>query len=59
MREGYRKLNMSKLSNRKHKTISTTESLKDITPIQWSESILQGINKAQVDKRGIHEVCVK
>ena len=59
MREGYRKLNMSKLLNRKHKTISTTESLKDITPIQWSESILQGINKAQVDKRGIQEVCVR
>ena len=59
MREGYRKLNMSKLSNRKHKTISTTESLKDITPIQWSESVLNGTSNVLIDKRGIHEVCVK
>lgn len=43
MREGYRKLNMSKLNNRKHKTISTAEALQNITPIQWSENVLNGI----------------
>lgn len=59
MREGYKKLNKTKLSNRKHRTISTVESLKDITPIQWSENILQGKSKVQIDKRGIQEVCVR
>lgn len=59
MREGYRKLNILKINNRKHKTISTTESLQNITPIQWSENILNGTSKVQIDKRGIYEVCVK
>ena len=59
MRDGYRKINMSKLSNRKKKTISTAEALKDITPIQWSEDVLQGTSKVQIDKRGIREVCVR
>lgn len=58
MREGYKRLNKTKLSNRKHSTISTVEALKDIAPIQWSESILQGTSKVQIDKRGIQEVCV-
>lgn len=59
MREGYRKLNMSKLNNRKHKTISTAEALQNITPIQWSENVLNGTSKVQIDKRGIYEVCAK
>lgn len=59
MREGYRKLNMSKLNNRKHKTISTIESLQNITPIQWSGNVLTGTSKVQIDKRGICEVCAK
>lgn len=59
MYEGYRKLNMSKLNNRKHKTISTIEVLKDITPIQWSDNVLNGISKIQIDKNGVREVCIK
>lgn len=59
MREGYRKLDMSKINNRKHQTISTAEALQNITPIQWAENVLNGTNKVQIDKRGIYEVCVK
>lgn len=59
MRDGYRKMNMSKLSNRKHKVISTNEALKDVTPIEWSSNVLNGRNKIRIDKRGIKEVCVK
>lgn len=59
MRDGYRKLNMSKLSNRKHKIISTNEALKDVSPIKWSNDVLDGMKKVQIDKRGIKEICVK
>ena len=59
MRNGYRKMNMSKLSNRKHKVISTNEALKDVAPIEWSSNVLNGTNKVRIDKRGIKEVCVK
>lgn len=59
MHEGYRKLNMSKLNNREHKTISTIGALQNITPIQWSENVLNGTSKVQIDKRGICEVCAK
>lgn len=59
MREGYKKLNVSNLSNRRHKIISTVESLKDVTPIKWSDDVLDGTKKVQIDKRGIKEVCAK
>lgn len=59
MREEYKKINMSQLSSRRHKTISTNEALKDITPIQWSKNVLNGTSKVQIDKRGIQEICVR
>lgn len=59
MDEKYKKLNMSKLNNRKHKIVSAIETLKEITPIQWSEEVLNGTMKVQIDKQGIREVCVK
>lgn len=44
----YRKLDKSKLANRKRRTLSTEEALKDISPIQWSESVLNGSKKVLI-----------
>lgn len=52
----YKHLDLSKLSYRKYQTISTSELLEDITPIQWSEDVLNGEKKVIIDKYGIHEV---
>ena len=53
MSNTYNHLDLSKLLFRKHTTISTLESLEDITPIQWSEGVLNG-EKVIIDKCGIH-----
>ncbi|RKJ68788.1 hypothetical protein [Roseburia sp. 1XD42-69] len=39
LREVNRKINMSKLENRKIGTISSEEALKDVVPIQWREDL--------------------
>lgn len=39
---GYRKLDKSKLKNRKRTVISSEQALKDITPINWSDEVLEG-----------------
>lgn len=37
----YRKLDKSKLKNRKRTVISSEQALKDITPIDWSDEVLE------------------
>lgn len=39
---GYRKLDMSKLANRKHKIMSSKEALRDVEPMKWSDEVLNG-----------------
>lgn len=46
----YRKLNLSKLAGRKHRVISSEEALKDITPINWSDDVKNGIRKVCINK---------
>lgn len=55
MREGYKKLNISKL-NRAHKTISTQEALKNVTPMKFIEDVYNGTKKVQIDNQGVHYV---
>lgn len=43
MEETYKKLDKSKLKNRKRTTAATEDSLKDIVPIQWSEDVMNGV----------------
>ena len=50
METTYRKLNLSKLSNRKRYVISSNEALKDVTPINWSNEVKNG-NKKVTFKR--------
>ena len=38
----HRRLDFSKLNNRIVGTLSSEEALKDITPMQWSKSIISG-----------------
>lgn len=38
----YRKLDKSKLKNRKRTVISSEEALKDVTPINWRDEVLEG-----------------
>lgn len=44
----YRKLNMSKLSGRKHRIISSETALKDVVPIEWSDDVKAGKKKIQI-----------
>lgn len=55
MREGYKKLNISKL-NRTHKIISMQEALKDVTPMTFIEDVYNGTKKVQIDRQGVHYV---
>ena len=55
MRDGYKKLNLSKL-NRSHKTVSIQEALSQVTPIQFIDDVYCGAKKVQIDKQGIHYV---
>lgn len=56
MEATYRKLNMSKLGQRTHKTVSTFDALKDVTPMQWKDGIYTGKEKVIVNKQGISYV---
>lgn len=56
MEATYRKLDMSKLGQRNRKTVSTFDALKDVTPIQWKDSVYTGKEKVIVSKQGISYV---
>ncbi len=56
MREGYRKLDKTKLNTRNHKIISMQEALTQITPMQFIEDVYNGTKKVQIDKQGVHYV---
>lgn len=56
MEATYRKLNMSKLRQRTHKTVSTFDALKNVTPMQWKDSVYTGKEKVIVNKQGINYV---
>lgn len=47
-----RRLDFSKISNRIVGNVSTEEALKDVTPIQWSEDVLNGNKKVTITKEG-------
>lgn len=55
MREGYKRLNISKL-NISNKTISMEEALKDVTPMVFIEDVYNGRKKVKIDNQGIHYV---
>jgi len=42
-------LSLDRLSNKKSSIVSSKESLKDISPINWSKEILHGKKKVLVD----------
>lgn len=46
----YGYLDLSKLRARVSKTISTEESLQDVTPVNWSEDVLSGKKKICISK---------
>lgn len=47
---------MSKLGQRTHKTVSTFDALKNVTPMQWKDSVYTGKEKVIVNKQGINYV---
>lgn len=49
MTVGYKKLNMSKLNDRKRQIISSSDALKEITPINWSKEIQDGKKSVTVE----------
>ena len=56
MEATYRKLNMSKLGQRTHKTVSTVDALKDVTPMEWKDTVYTGTEKVVIRKQGINYV---
>ena len=52
-KQQYKKLDMSKLKFSEHSIISTEEALKDVTPIDWPEDVLNGDKKVIISKEGI------
>mgnify|MGYP004475755775 FL=1 len=48
----YPHFDMSILENKKRMTISTTEALKDIIPISWSDDVLNNEKLVTVTKAG-------
>ena len=44
----YRKLNMSKLRDRKRSTISSKNALKDVIPIEWSNDVKAEKKKVEI-----------
>ena len=56
MEATYRKLNMSKLGQRTHKTASTFDALKDVTPMEWKDTVYAGTEKVAISKQGIKYV---
>lgn len=49
----YKTLDISKLKFREHSIISTEEALKDVTPIDWPDDVLNGDKKVIISKEGI------
>lgn len=47
-----KKLDFNKIAHRCTKTISSTEALKDVTPIAWSKEVLSGEKKVIITKGG-------
>lgn len=56
METTYRNLNMSKLKNRSHKVVSTVDALKNVTPIEWKNTVYTTQEKVIIDKQGIRYV---
>lgn len=56
----YRRLDFSKL-NFSNNIISTEEALKDVTPIQWPEDVLNGVKKINITKaeKDYENKCVR
>ena len=56
MESTYTKLNMSKLTQRNRKMISTYEALKKVTPVQWKDTAYTGNERVVVSEQGINYV---
>lgn len=46
----YKRIVLSEIQNRMTKNISTEQSLKNVTPIKWSDEVLSGKKKAIISK---------
>nr|DAH71396.1 MAG TPA: hypothetical protein [Caudoviricetes sp.]DAU04519.1 MAG TPA: hypothetical protein [Caudoviricetes sp.] len=56
MRDGYKRLNLSKLNSRPRKTMSIQEALSQVDPIQFIDDVYNETKKVQIDKQGIQYV---
>lgn len=46
----YKKLNKEILENRNRRIISSSEALKDVIPMQWSDEVINGSKKVIIGK---------
>lgn len=49
MNKKFKPLNISKLNTKKCTIVSSEESLKDISPINWSKEVLSGQKKVLIN----------
>ena len=56
MKDGYKRLDLKKVSHRPHRVVSTKEALSDVMPFDFPKEVYDGTKKILVDKKGIHYV---
>lgn len=49
MNKNYKSLDLTKLNSKKITIVSTEESLKDISPVNWSKDVLLGKKKVLIN----------
>lgn len=51
MAKSFKSLNINNLNSKKSSIVSSKDSLKDISPIDWSKDVLEGKRKILVDNK--------
>lgn len=45
----YQPLDMDMIAKKKHRTVSSEEALRDVVSVKWSDSVLKGERKVEVE----------
>ena len=56
---GYRQLNMDIIKKKPSKVVSSSEALKNIVPVEWSDEVLSKKTRAVLDVPKGERVCAE
>ena len=54
---GYKKLNMELIAKKSSKTVSSSEALRDVVPVEWSDDVISGKSKVILGVPEKEKVC--